>query len=84
MRTSSIRIQVIANGAGISYSKAERLIKEAAGEIAYGEEYLDDWHKGRGRGMRDALVLQGADAAVVDKLLADLKRIIEELEAGHK
>lgn len=67
MKTSSIRIQTIANSAGISYGKAETLLDEAAGELAYGEEYFDEWHKGRGRGICDALVLLGADRAVIDR-----------------
>lgn len=73
MRANSIRIQTIANGAGITYAKAESLIYEAAGEIAYGKEYLDEWHKGKGRGLRDALIILGADGAVVDLLLKDLE-----------
>lgn len=82
MKTSSIRIQTIANGAGISYSKAEKVINEMArvnGEVIDlmnnpSKDELD-WDHAAGyiQGMRKVLTIEGADGSVIDLLLDDME-----------
>jgi len=82
MHASSIRIQTIANGAGITYAKAEKIMKEMARvnrELCTLMDNPDnedvDWEHTAGyiQGMRKALIMLGADGAVVDLLLKDLE-----------
>jgi hypothetical protein len=82
MNTTSLRIQTIANGAGISYGKAEKVINEMArinGELTdlMNDPSKDslDWDHTAGyiQGMRKALTIEGADGAVIDLLLKDME-----------